>query len=278
MSMAVTMNQKFCCGPSVQQARRCPTFPSCVKASLCRRSIVRCNAALQENGTSVRQNIAAVGAACLLALAPATEALANEFDLLNEPKPGKSYVIDDASVLNKTTKKGLNNDLARLELQSGYRLEVATVRKLEVENDAFALGDRLIEKWYPTVEEGSNKGILLIVTTAKDGALTGGPGFMKALGDELIDSVVSANIPILTEEEKFNEATTSSVARISAVLLGEQDPGAPVRADNSRKRTYKTKEEVDKTRGVTTTIVVTLLGISFIVPMLQFYGYTSERE
>lgn len=51
-----------------------------------------------------------------------------------------------------------------------------------------------------------------------------------------------------------------------------------MRADNSRKRTYKTKEEVDKTRGVTTTIVVTLLGIAFVVPMLQFYGYTSERE
>lgn len=276
--MAVSMSQKFCCRASVQQVRGPPTFPSSVKAPLCRRSIVRCNAVLQENGSSFRQNFAAVGAAFLLALVPATEALANEFDLLNEPKPGKSYVIDDASVLNKTTKKGLNNDLARLELQSGFRLEVATVRKLEVENDAFALGDRLIEKWYPTVEEGTNKGILLIVTTAKDGALTGGPSFLKAVGDGLIDSVVSDNIPILTEEEKFNEATTSSVARISAVLRGEQDPGAPVRADNTRKRTYKTKEEVDKTRGVTTTIVVTLLGIAFIVPMLQFYGYTSERE
>ncbi len=50
-----------------------------------------------------------------------TEAIANEFDLLNEPTPTKSYVIDDAGVLNKTTKKGLNNDLARLEVRKAHR-------------------------------------------------------------------------------------------------------------------------------------------------------------
>ena len=54
------------------------------------------------------------------------------------------------------------------------------MRKLEFENDAFAFGDKLVEKWYQTVEEGSKKGVLVVVTTGKDGALTGGPAFMKA--------------------------------------------------------------------------------------------------
>lgn len=66
-----------------------------------------------------------------------------------------------------------------MQKDTGYRLEVATVRKLETENDAFAFGDKLVEKWYQTVEEGSNKGILLLVTSAKEGALTGGPSFLK---------------------------------------------------------------------------------------------------
>lgn len=56
---------------------------------------------------------------------------------------------------------------------------MATLRKLEFENDAFAFGDKLIEKWYPTQEQGDAKGILLVVTTAKDGAVTGGPKFMN---------------------------------------------------------------------------------------------------
>ena len=56
-----------------------------------------------------------------------------------------------------------------------------TTRKLEFENDAFAFGDKVVEKWYGTVEQGTNKGILVVVTTGKDGALTGGPAFMKVL-------------------------------------------------------------------------------------------------
>lgn len=209
------------------------------------------------------------GAAAALLLSPC-EALANEFDILNEPTPTKNYVIDDANVLNKTTKKSVNDQLSRLEVslpqivcrvsylwqlkriqsccyiillnckhhepvmlplcirgmiqfmldfgltvtsayctkdgqgsvcraasnkacwrlsgdgvvcpaqtETGYRLEAVTVRKLEFENDAFAFGDKVIEKWYPTVEIGGNKGILVVVTSGKDGALTGGPAFNK---------------------------------------------------------------------------------------------------
>ena len=203
---------------------------------------------------------------------------------------------------------------------------------------------------------------------------------MQAVGDDLVDSIVGDNIPILTEAEKFNETVISSVKRVSARLLGarcaaacvlrvppasqlpdtpvwgtrgchmltpmwmpswtvacrgtvrlhwprhavpcrhaklglwwlsgggyltccssghcngrrmlrltciarapslvgsvcaragQADPGPPERADTSRKRTYKTKQETDKTRNVTGTIVLTLLGISVIVPMLQYWG------
>ncbi len=67
------------------------------------------------------------------------------------------------------------------QIDTGFRLELITVRKLEFENDAFAFGDKVIEKWYPTVQQGTDKGLLLIATTAKDGAVTGGPNFMKVL-------------------------------------------------------------------------------------------------
>lgn len=56
---------------------------------------------------------------------------------------------------------------------------------------------------YPTVEEGNKKGILLIVTAGKDGALNGGPEFMKAVGDNFIDSIISENIPIFTQVRRI---------------------------------------------------------------------------
>jgi len=63
------------------------------------------------------------------------------------------------------------------------------------------------------------------VTTAKDGALTGGPEFLKAAGDPLIDSIISNDIPILSEEQKFNEAVVEMSSRIDKVIRGEEDPG-----------------------------------------------------
>jgi uncharacterized membrane protein YgcG len=235
-------------------------------------------AAVQENRfhQSIGAKLAAAGAAALLSLSTAGASLANEFDLLASETPTNNYLIDDAGVLNRTTKKNVNQDLEKLEKETGYRLEVATVRKLETENDAFAFGDKLVEKWYKTVDVGNNKGVLLIVTSAKEGALTGGPGFLKAVGDGLIDSVVSDSIPILTEQEKFNETVTSIVKRVGAVLNGQADPGAPIRAVNQTGRTYKTKDETAKSKNVTGTIVLVLLGISVVVPMLQYWGYTSK--
>ena len=57
------------------------------------------------------------GAAAALLLSPCN-ALANEFDIMNEPKPTTNYVIDDAGVLNKTTRKNINDQLSRLEVTS----------------------------------------------------------------------------------------------------------------------------------------------------------------
>ena len=43
----------------------------------------------------------------------------------------------------------------------------------------------------------------------------------QAVTDDLIDSIISSNIPVFTEEEKYNESVTSSINRIEAVLRGE---------------------------------------------------------
>jgi hypothetical protein len=39
----------------------------------------------------------------------------------------------------------------------------------------------------------------------------------------------------------------------------------PVRADNTRKRTYRTKEETEASKSVTSTVVLTLLFIAVVV-------------
>ncbi len=70
------------------------------------------------------------GAAAALLLSPC-DALANEFDIMNEPRPTTNYVIDDAGVLNKTTRKSINDQLSRLEVRAWPRLPTRIQRSSE---------------------------------------------------------------------------------------------------------------------------------------------------
>eukprot|EP00882_Tetradesmus_deserticola_P001501 GHRQ01001621.1.p1 GENE.GHRQ01001621.1~~GHRQ01001621.1.p1 ORF type:complete len:266 (+),score=96.33 GHRQ01001621.1:215-1012(+) len=227
------------------------------------------------SGRELAQRAAAAGAAVLLSAGMAAPALATEFDILGEPTPTKAYFVDDASVLSKSTRSALNKKLGILETVTGYRVEVVTVRKLEFETDAFAFADKVVDNWYPG-DAKKDKGVLLMVTAGKEGAVTGGEGFVSAVGDDLIDSISGDNIPIFAEEERYNQAVLSSVDRLEAQLNGQPVPEAPKRQDNVRQRTYKTKEETEKGKTVTSTVVLSLLLIACIVPMLQYYGYTAR--
>ena len=51
---------------------------------------------------------------------------------------------------------------------------------------------------------------------------------------------------------------------------------APTRSEANRERNFRTKEETEKTKTVTSTVVATLLIIAVVVPMLQYYGYTAK--
>ena len=70
-----------------------------------------------------------------------------------------------------------------MQTETGYRLEVVTVRKLEFETDGFAFGDKILARWYPDKAEADKKGIMIVVTTGKDGAITGGPAFVQVQDD-----------------------------------------------------------------------------------------------
>ena len=66
---------------------------------------------------------------------------------------------------------------------------------LQSKADAFEFADQVLEKWYPTLEDGDNKGIVVLVTSQKEGAITGGPSFVKAVGEDILDATVSENLP-----------------------------------------------------------------------------------
>lgn len=223
------------------------------------------------------QGVSAFALASAMSLSPVSvdSANASEIEILQTPAPTSGYIVDDAGIMSRASAGSINKTLKELEDQTGYHLNVITVRKLVFEQDPYAFGDKVLETWYPTLEEGNNKGNFLLVKTAKEAAVVGGPKFLKAVGDDVLESVLSKNVPINLEYEKFNEALTSSVDRIAAVLEGKPDPGPPAKFEKDNSRTFKTKEETGAKREVFSNVVVGLLVISFVVPMLQYFGYVT---
>ncbi|XAR52561.1 Acid phosphatase [Bertholletia excelsa] len=156
---------------------------------------------------------------------PSGSAFGSEFDVLNEGPPKESYVVDDAGVLSRVTKSDLKRLLTDLESRKNFRINFITVRKLTSKADAFEYADQVLERWYPTIEEGNNKGIVVLITSQKEGAITGGPAFVQAVGDTVLDATVSENLPVLATEEKYNEAVFSTANRLVAAIDGLPDPG-----------------------------------------------------
>ncbi|QCE07372.1 hypothetical protein DEO72_LG9g2391 [Vigna unguiculata] len=116
--------------------------------------------------------------------------------------------------------------------------------------DAFEYADQVLERWYPSVEEGNNKGIVVLITSQKE---------------------------VLATDEKYNEAIYSTAKRLVAAIDGLPDPGGPTFKDNKRESNFKTKEETEQKRGQFTLVVGGLLVIAFVVPMAQYYAYVSKK-
>ncbi|CDP17964.1 unnamed protein product [Coffea canephora] len=228
----------------------------------------------------VQQGLAALAISLALSycpILPTHSAFASEFDVLNDRPPTESYVVDDANVLSRLTKSDLKRLLSDLESRKGYHINVITVRKLTSKADAFEYADQVLERWYPSLEEGNNKGIVVLVTSQKEGAITGGPEFIQAVGDTVLDATVSENLPVLATDEKYNEAVYSTAKRLVSAIDGLPDPGGPKFKDNKRESNFKSREETEEKRGQFTLVVGGLLVIAFVVPMAQYYAYVSKK-
>ncbi|GJP51330.1 hypothetical protein CLOM_g10488 [Closterium sp. NIES-68] len=222
---------------------------------------------------------AAFGLAAALQLTPSIVdgAKADEFSVIRSPPPLESHYFDDANVLSRITRSDIKKLLTDLEERTGYHIDAVTLRKIAGKGDVFELADKILESWYPTVEEGDKRGVVLLVTSQKEGAVAGGPSFIDTVGDEVFEGIVSENLPVLATEERYNEAMYSTVRRLAARINGEPDIPGPKFNDAKRESNYKTREETDSKRGQFTTVVGGLLVIAFVVPMLQYYAYVAKK-
>lgn len=85
--------------------------------------------------THAQQGLAALAITLALNFSPVLlsgNALASEFDVINERPPKEAYVVDDAGVLSRVTKSDLKRLLSDLESRKNFHINFITLRKLTV--------------------------------------------------------------------------------------------------------------------------------------------------
>ncbi|GJT47212.1 zinc finger, CCHC-type containing protein [Tanacetum coccineum] len=149
-------------------------------------------------------------------------AFASEFNVLNDGPPKESYVVDDAGVLSRVTRADLKNLLSDLEYRKKIRINFVTSKA-----DAFEYADQVLERWDPKV----------LVTSQKEGAVTGGPEFIKAVGDTVLDATVSQNLPGLLSRfmQEPREQHMKAIRQVLRYVKGTKDYGITYKHNGGNK-------------------------------------------
>jgi uncharacterized protein len=197
------------------------------------------------------------------------------YDMLNLVAGEKTWILDQAEVLSRISEGQINSTLEKLAQQTGNEVRFVTIHRLDYGETAQSFTDQLFAKWFPTPETQANQTLLAIDTVTNTTGIHTGEKVKSLMSDEIAQSVASETVLVpLREGDKYNQAFVDAGDRISAILSGKPDPGAPVVADNLQvESTFKKADETDT--GSSTIWVIGLLIAATVIPMATYYWYQS---
>lgn len=185
----------------------------------------------------------------------------------------RTWVIDKGEVLSRISEGEISQTLDDLAQKTGNEVRFVTIRRLDYGETPASLAQQLFEKWFPTPEAQANQTLLVLDTVTNDVAIRTGEAVKSLLTDDIAKSVAEETVLIpLREGDKYNEAFLAASDRLTAVLSGQPDPGAPQVADKVQvEGTFKRAEDTDT--GNATVIVVVLLVLATVIPMVTYFWY-----
>jgi uncharacterized protein len=195
------------------------------------------------------------------------------YDLPTLKAGDSTYVVDDADAISISNEGALANNFERLAKDTGTEVRMVAIRRLDYDETIDSFTDKLFLQWYPTAEESSNQVLLVLDTLSNRTAIRTGEAVKTTLPDAIAQSVASETaIAPLRQGSKYNQAFLDASTRLTAVLSGETDPGAPVIEETINIESTFTKAE-DTDRGSATVWLVVLLLLATIIPMVTYFWY-----
>jgi uncharacterized protein len=131
-------------------------------------------------------------------------------------------IVDDAGVLDVSTRESLRAKLAALEARSGIQVVVATVKSLNG-NSIEDYANRLFRRWQ-LGQKGKNNGVLLLHAPAERKIrIEVGYGLEGTLTDAATKYIITNSIAPRFKANDFSGGMTRGVDDILKVLSGDED-------------------------------------------------------
>lgn len=157
-----------------------------------------------------------VGLALLVMAAPAG-ALAQE---VIPPAP-KTYVHDQANVINKTTAQQLEQKLQQFERETSIQFVVAVFPKMQSDSDVADYAQRVAERWGVGQKKTDNGVVLFVFVEDRQVYITTGYGVEGALPDATAKQIIEDEIVPRFRQGDYSGGVVAGATAVIAATRGE---------------------------------------------------------
>lgn len=207
---------------------------------------------------------------------PAMATGVREMPVLKAGDP--TWVIDDSEVLSVINKGKLTKRLSDLAKSTGNEIRLVTIHRLDYGETPESFASQLFEKWFPTSETQANQTLIVLDTKTNGTAIQTGRQVQSAVSNETAESIARETMQVpIRKGNNYNQAFLDASDRLTAILLGQPDPGPPnIEEVKLAERTFKTAEETDDASA--TYIVIALLLAATVIPMITYFIYQGQGQ
>jgi uncharacterized protein len=186
-----------------------------------------------------------------------------------------SHILDQSEVLSRLTEGQISGTLNDLLTQHQQNVNIVSIRRLDYGETIDTFTQQLFDRWYPTPEAQANQTLLVIDSLTNNTAIVQGAKSQAAMAAEIATSVAQETVLVpLQQGNRYNQAFLDASARLSQVLAGQEDPGAPEVAELTvPERNFATPEETKESNALVW--VGVLLVLSTAIPMATYWFYQS---
>jgi uncharacterized protein len=188
--------------------------------------------------------------------------------------PPEHPVLDQSEILSRVTEGTINRQLEDLrQQQQQQEVYFVTVRRLDYDETIDSFAQKLFQRWFTTPEAQANATLLVIDTLTDNTGIATGESAKQRLSDAIARSVAQETVLVpLKYGNRYNQAFLDASDRITAVLSGQPDPGAPTISETVQaESTFATPEETQESNA--TVWVIVLLVLATVIPMATYYLY-----